>query len=98
MDDLTPTDRPARRSLRLALAEEETSMVAKTVVAVPQLSDGSVEHGEVPPSPIDRQRSPKEGLLQDTRQRSSTEGLLQDTRGSSGEQPRDKPLDIQDQL
>ena len=62
-------------------------MVAKTVVAVPQLSDGSVEHGEVPPSPIERQRSPKEGLLQDTRQRSSTEGLLKDTRGSSVEQP-----------
>ena len=62
-------------------------MVAKTVVAVPQVSDGSVDHGEeVPPS-----------LKRSARQSLPKQGLLQDIPGGSGESPT-KPLDVRELL
>ena len=58
-------------------------MVAKTVVAEPQVSDGSVDHGaEVTPS---LKRSAPQGIPK--------QGLLQDIPGGSVEPPT-KPLDV----
>ena len=62
-------------------------MVAKTVVAEPQVSDGSVDHGaEVTPS---LKRSAPQGIPK--------QGLLQDIPGGSVEPPT-KPLDVHEQL
>ena len=80
---------------------QPTSMVAKTVVAVPQVSNGSVDHGEEVPPSLKRSAPTYNGsvdhgeitpsLKRSARQSLPKQGLLQDIPGGSGESPT-KPL------